>query len=380
MDAVVTPAPALPPGALRRHTVRGGGCAAFALKAGDGVTITDPEGLQSALLFALDGAGDAAARLGLAGEAAGADLARVIADAGEDGRAAARLLAAHGIAPGTQKGRLALVAGPAPGGRVALTASADLLLVVAAPGGPMAPDAQEAPTDLLVTIARAAGFDDLPAPLADPKRDLRVPAAEARAFTVKAGDYIQIIDVAGRQCSDFLAFDAKALEEGEEFGLDATTTRTLMGAAYPGPGLHSKYFDERQMALVEVVRDTVGRHDTFALACSAKYYEDMGYPGHANCSDNFNAALKPFGIRSGAAGRRSISSTTRASKARMRSPWTSRGRRRATMCSCAPSPTSSARCRRVPTTSMPPMPGSPPTSMCASTMRARTSPRGSPSA
>jgi aminomethyltransferase len=32
------------------------------------------------------------------------------------------------------------------------------------------------------------------------------------------------------------------------------------------------------------------------LACSAKYYDDMGYPGHANCSDNFNNALEPLGI------------------------------------------------------------------------------------
>ena len=44
--------------------------------------------------------------------------------------------------------------------------------------------------------------------------------------------------------------------------------------------------------LVEVVRDTVGRHDTFALACNAKYYEDMGYPGHLNCTDNFNGAAR----------------------------------------------------------------------------------------
>ncbi|MFG1358888.1 DUF1989 domain-containing protein [Xanthobacter pseudotagetidis] len=297
MDAVVTPAPFPALGATRRHTVRGGGCAAFALKAGDGVTITDPEGLQSARVFALDGAGDAGARLGLAATPEGPDLARAIADAGEGGRAAARLLAARGIVPGAQKGRRVLDAGAAPGGSVTLTAAADLVLVVAAPGAPMAPDEQAAPTDLLVTLARAAGFDDLPEPLAPPKLDLRVPAAQARAFTVRAGDYIQIIDVSGRQCSDFLAFDATALEQGQEFGLDATTTRTLMGSAYPGPGLHSKYFDERQLPLVEVVRDTVGRHDTFALACSAKYYEDMGYPGHANCSDNFNAALTPFGIR-----------------------------------------------------------------------------------
>jgi aminomethyltransferase len=48
--------------------------------------------------------------------------------------------------------------------------------------------------------------------------------------------------------------------------------------------------------LVEVVRDTVGRHDTFALACTSKYYEDMGYPGHVNCTDNFNAQLDPYEI------------------------------------------------------------------------------------
>jgi aminomethyltransferase len=48
--------------------------------------------------------------------------------------------------------------------------------------------------------------------------------------------------------------------------------------------------------LVEVVRDTVGRHDTFALACNAKYYEDMGYPGHVNCTDNFNGTLTVYEI------------------------------------------------------------------------------------
>ena len=42
------------------------------------------------------------------------------------------------------------------------------------------------------------------------------------------------------------------------------------------------------------MRDTVGRHDTFGLACNAKYYEDLGYPGHVNCTDNFNAQLRPL--------------------------------------------------------------------------------------
>ena len=49
--------------------------------------------------------------------------------------------------------------------------------------------------------------------------------------------------------------------------------------------------------LVEVVQDTCGRHDTFGLACAAKYYEDQGYFGHPNCSDNINEVMTPFEVR-----------------------------------------------------------------------------------
>ena len=83
---------------------------------------------------------------------------------------------------------------------------------------------------------------------------------------------------------------AHKLQRGLERGLDGVTTRTLMGNAYPSPGLQGKFYDVDMDPLVEVVRDTVGRHDTFALACTRKYYEDMGYPGHISCTENFNGA------------------------------------------------------------------------------------------
>ena len=109
--------------------------------------------------------------------------------------------------------------------------------------------------------------------------DLEVERASAIAYEVKAGEFIQVIDAAGRQCSDFLAFDARQLQRGIERGLDATTTRTLMGRAYPGPGLFSKFCDQDMQPLVEVVRDTVGRHDTFALACTGEILRGYGLPG-----------------------------------------------------------------------------------------------------
>lgn len=158
---------------------------------------------------------------------------------------------------------------------------------------PPADVAQEGDPFLLAAEAAPRFAQAFPEPLAV----IRVTAASAHAFEVKAGQYIQVIDVDGRQCSDLLAFDAAALAVGEEWGLDPTVTRTLAGAAYPQPGLHAKYFDARMQPLLETVQDTVGRHDAFALACTAKYYEDAGFPGHANCSDNFNAALAGFGIR-----------------------------------------------------------------------------------
>ena len=49
--------------------------------------------------------------------------------------------------------------------------------------------------------------------------------------------------------------------------------------------------------LMRVMQDTVGRHDTFALACTARGYEERGFFGHINCSDNISAVYKPWGIQ-----------------------------------------------------------------------------------
>jgi aminomethyltransferase len=158
------------------------------------------------------------------------------------------------------------------------------------------------PTDIIVFIKRNSSMEEqeehLPDPLADPRIDLRVHSSNAEAFLVNAGEYIQVIDVMGRECSDFQAFDQRQLDHGIERSIDVTTTRTLIGQGYPGPGLFSKYYDVDMQPLVEVIQDTVGRHDTFGLACTSKYYEDLGYFGHPNCSDNFNKVLKPHGIQS----------------------------------------------------------------------------------
>ena len=77
-----------------------------------------------------------------------------------------------------------------------------------------------APTDLSAFVKRAAVPNTyappLPEPLADPREEIRIDRCTAQGYLVKAGEYIQIIDVAGRQCSDFLAFNARQLDKGIE--------------------------------------------------------------------------------------------------------------------------------------------------------------------
>lgn len=129
---------------------------------------------------------------------------------------------------------------------------------------------------------------ELPAPLGKVVAEYRIAPGNAISYSVQAGQYIQIIDVEGSQCSDFLAFSGDHRAE-----IDSTVTRTLIGAATPTAGLYSKYFSQTMQPLVEVVQDTCGRHDSFMLACTQRYYEDAGYPGHPSCSENFNRALAP---------------------------------------------------------------------------------------
>jgi aminomethyltransferase len=270
----------IPDPGLETYRVAPGRAAAVKLSGDDRIRIIDRHGGQVAELAALgvDGADDLAA-LGLRADAE------------------ASLLTAFT----NREARCIRLFGPdsAPGSEVSLTAERETTLVVGAPGGRIV-DGEQPATELWLEIRRATPRRreevELPPPLAEPRLDFRIDPASARSYEVRKGEYVQIIDVKGKQCSDFLAFHRQKLESGLERGLDATVTRTLMGGAYPQPGLYRKFFDLDMVPLVEVVRDTVGRHDTFALACQAKYYEDLGYPGHINCTDNFNGHLSRFEI------------------------------------------------------------------------------------
>jgi aminomethyltransferase len=299
---VLTPGlPILPPG-VERHPVPGGGSRAIEIRKGDEITVQDREGLQPVELvfFAPDGRSDAA----MIGATGGRDPAGLKSALLRDpsGRRVVRALEKAGFDLGRADGILVFPEGSRPGDSESFTASRDGLLIACAAGEPMEPQAQWAPTEVVLYVRRAAptalkGGLLPPDPLADPLRDDNVLPGQALAYEVRAGQYIQILDVQGRECSDFQAFSLRALDRGLEREIDPTTTRSMTGTLYPMPGQGAKYFTVDQEPLVEIVQDTVGRHDTFGLACTARYYEDMGYPGHVNCSDNINIQLANWGIR-----------------------------------------------------------------------------------
>jgi aminomethyltransferase len=291
---------ALDPG-VERYVVRGGGSAVFALERDDLLEIALLEGGQAVeiVAFGKGGKSDLAA-IGLKGKDKPEGLQNILASGSDDAERVRFGLFRRGLELGRASCAKLFGTGAPAGEAVNLKAERAAVVVVSAPAAGMLVWDQTPPTDVLVFITRARvlapGELRLPEPLTEPRLDFTINIASAESFEVAEGEYIQIVDIAGRQCSDFLAFNRRALDNNEVLGIDSTTTRTALGLAYPTPGLYSKFLDRNYNPLVEVIQDTVGRHDTFGLACTARTYEDQGYFGHANCSDNFNRALHNYGV------------------------------------------------------------------------------------
>lgn len=126
--------------------------------------------------------------------------------------------------------------------------------------------------------------------LGRPREEAVVGPGDARAYEVVAGEWVQIVDVRGCQVSDFLAFRS----DRRELAISNAVTRALVDGLFPLPG--QSFYDADGEPLLELVEDTVGRHDTFGLACNREYYEALGLPDHRNCTDNFNRELAAYGF------------------------------------------------------------------------------------
>lgn len=142
------------------------------------------------------------------------------------------------------------------------------------------------------TIVNSEQYSDLPPALGKVIAEYRIEPGSAVAYSVKKNHYIQIVDVNGSQCADWIAFDASDLTEE----IDNTVTRTINQTIVPQVGDNSYFYSPTMRSLAQIVMDTCGYHDTLMLACTSSYYESLGYPQHPSCSENFNRVLEPYGI------------------------------------------------------------------------------------
>lgn len=112
------------------------------------------------------------------------------------------------------------------------------------------------------------------------------------AFRLKAGDRLVVIDPRGEQVADLLAFAADDIAEVISSG------RTLDYAEKIYLSTGDKLYSNRSRVMLEIVEDTVGRHDFLLTPCSVDtfghFYPDL--PPHRGCFGNLAEALAPFGI------------------------------------------------------------------------------------
>jgi uncharacterized protein YcgI (DUF1989 family) len=114
---------------------------------------------------------------------------------------------------------------------------------------------------------------------------------EGIAVEVKTGQILQIASVKGKQVADFVAFN---LDDRAE-ALSTAVTRAKNNSIMLQNGM--KLYSNRRNALLELVEDTVGRHDMLFAACDPRRYkDDFGLEDHPNCREALTNALSDYGV------------------------------------------------------------------------------------
>jgi uncharacterized protein YcgI (DUF1989 family) len=117
-------------------------------------------------------------------------------------------------------------------------------------------------------------------------------AGEGRAYPLKAGQRLRVINTNGGQVVDMWA----VLPSRDEH-LSMAHTRIHMSRLVPRVG--DALWSNHRRKLLHLVEDTSpGVHDMLLAACDDARYRLLGHRSyHRNCSDNFRQALRTLGIR-----------------------------------------------------------------------------------
>ena len=245
----------LPPG-VERYVVNGGGLTGVQIFPEDNIEILNNEGNQicEILVFNKDGKSELSI-LNLKEIKSESEIKKILLKKNESSLTALYQLKKRNLDIAKAKSSRVFDKNTNLGEKVKLKSKDKCYCIFAAPGSEMLIHEQNPPTDLTIFVKRAKITKDkehsvIPDPMFSPKNEINIDRQTAIAFQVKQGDYIQVISPAGRQCSDFVAFDTGKLDKRIEKGLDWQTTRTFMGNTFPGPGLFSKFYDTDHEPLI----------------------------------------------------------------------------------------------------------------------------------
>ena len=119
-----------------------------------------------------------------------------------------------------------------------------------------------------------------------------IPPRSGTAFTLDRGQRLTVIDPQGEQVADLLAFRRDDIDEVISSG------RTLDYASRIFLTTGDKIYSNRSNVLLEIVADTVGRHDFLLTPCSADTFRIIygDTEPHRGCFGNLAHALAPYGI------------------------------------------------------------------------------------
>ena len=119
-----------------------------------------------------------------------------------------------------------------------------------------------------------------------------IPERSGTAFALSKGATLTVIDPRGEQVADLLAFNA------DDIGEVVSSGRTLDYAETIYLTTGHKLFSNRSRVMLDIIGDTVGRHDFLLTPCSVDtfvhFYPDR--PVHRGCFGNLAAALAPYGV------------------------------------------------------------------------------------
>jgi len=121
---------------------------------------------------------------------------------------------------------------------------------------------------------------------------IEIPAGRGAAVALAAGEALRLVNSFGSQVVDTWALNRQDISEY----LSVEHTRRMLFDLFPGKG--DRLFSNRRTPMLLIEEDSSGvRHDMLLACCDSWLYRHYGCAeGHANCRDNFLAALAAIGI------------------------------------------------------------------------------------